>query len=102
MPQHQKLNQNKHKYKQKNHSSASVKRIALKKNKFSQKKKMKNSKDLRKSADAQMKQRIERELAERAAKHGGPIRSIKLVEKEWLADNPVECGQPEAEKREIP
>ena len=77
MPQHQKLNQNKQKYKQKNKTA---KKVALSKNKKFFKKKPRNSKDLIQSAKTQMNQRIERELAERASKHGVPIRSFKLAD----------------------
>ena len=78
MPQHQKLNKNKQKSKQKKNKSA--KKVSLNKNKTFCKKKSRNSKDLLKSANSRMKERIERELAERASKHGVSIRSFKRAD----------------------
>ena len=77
MPQHQKLNQNKQKYKHKNNKTS--KKVVLNKNKIKfSKKKSRNSRDLLKSSNSEMKQRIERELREKASRHGVSIRSFKL------------------------
>ena len=76
MPQHQRLNKNKQKHnKLKNNNPPKQKTVSKKKKQMKQKN---QPRTLKRTAQAQMVQRIERELAERASTHGNKIRSIKL------------------------